>query len=98
MFMYLGFVHTQGGMLYGHTNMGHVLCVLLWLLNGLSPSELTPNLTFLGSSLKPSSMSNASHWEPSEGCVRILPFSGSSLGLTLSACHRISFASLGSTK
>src|SRR3954464_11744128 len=96
---YLCFVQIHAGMLYGHTNMGQVLCVLLWLPKGLSPSVLIPSLAFLASPPNSSnSMSNAFHWLASEGCFRILPFSGSSSGFSLSTCHCISFASLGSTK
>ena len=96
---YLCFVHSHGWRLYGHTNTGQVLCVLLWFPKGLSPSVLIPSLTFLASPPNSSnSMSNAFHWLASEGCVRILPFSGSSSGFSLSACHHMSFASLGSTK
>src|SRR3954466_13997387 len=96
---YLFFVQSHGGMLYGHTNMGQVLCVLLWLPKGLSPSVLIPSLTFLASPPNSSnSMSNAFHWLASEGCVMIFPFSGSSSGFSLSVCHCISFAFLGSMK
>src|SRR4051812_33534209 len=96
---YLCFVQSHGGMLYGHTNTGQVLCVLLWLPKGLSPSVLIPSLTFLASPPNSSNlMSNAFHWLASEGCVRILPFSGSSSGFSLSACYCISFASLRSMK
>ena len=47
--MYFLFMHNQGGRLYIHTNTGHVLCVLLWLPNGLTPSVLAPSTMFLGS-------------------------------------------------
>jgi hypothetical protein len=97
--MYLCLVHNHGGRLYGHTNKGQVLCMLLWLPNRLSPSVLIPSLMFLGSvpnSWK--SMSSAFHWLASEGCVRILHLCGSSSVFFLSTCHRMSFASLGSTK
>src|SRR4051812_17873519 len=38
-------------------------------------------------------MFNAFHWLVFEECVRILPFSGSSSGFSLSVCHCNSFAS-----
>src|SRR3954464_10873594 len=100
--MYFFFMHNHGGRLYIHTNTGQVLCVLLWLPNGLSPSVLAPSLMFLES--PPNSgnpRSNAFHWLASEGCVSSSSFSGSSSsspGFFLSACHRMSFTSLGSAK
>src|SRR3954469_17937741 len=100
--MYFFFMHNHGGRLYIHTNTGQVLCVLLWLPDGLSPSVLAPSLMFLES--PPNSWnlrSNAFHWLPSEGCVSSSSFSGSSSsspGFFLSACLRTSFASLGSAK
>src|SRR5664279_3322675 len=97
MCMYFLFMHNHWGRLYIHTNTGQVLCVLLWLPNGLSPSVLAPNLMFLGSLAKSGySRSNALHWLGSAGCLSFR--SSISSGFLLSACQRISFASLGSTK
>lgn len=102
--MYFLFMHNHGGRLYIHTNTGHVLCVLLWLPNGLSPSVLAPNLMFLGSVPKLRySASNAFHWVASEGCVNTTSSSSfffrSFITATfLSACQRINLASLGSAK
>src|SRR4051812_2148811 len=67
MCMYFLSMHFQGEMLYMHTNTGQVLCVLLWLPKGLTPSVLTTNTTFLGSFPKSYSKFNTSHWVPSEG-------------------------------
>src|ERR1044072_5504343 len=92
-------MHFQGGRLYMHTHTDQVLCVLLWPLNGLTPSALKPSLRFLGSSPKSGySRSNAVHWLPSEGCLSMSTFSGSGFGSSffsffLSACHVMSFAS-----
>ena len=102
MWMHFPFLHNHGGRLYIHTNTGQVLCVLLWLPNGLSPSVLTHSLMFLGSSPKVGySKSNDFHCLASEVCLSILSatsFSSSFFGLFLSACQRISFAYLGSVK
>ena len=97
-------MHFQGGRLYIHTNMGQVLCVLLWPLNGLSPLALTPSLRFLGSFPNSGySRSNVVHWLASEGCLSISSFYGSGSGSSsnsffLSACQSMSFASSGSMK
>src|ERR1041384_1280300 len=102
--MYFFFMHFQGGRLYMHTHTGQVLCVLLWLLNGLTPSALKPSLRFLGSFPKSgNSRSKAIHWLPFEGCLSMSTFSGSgfrssSFSFFLSACHVMSFASSGSMK
>src|SRR4051812_41423332 len=87
-----------------HTHTGQVLCVLLWTLNGLTPSALKPSLRFLGSFLKSGySRSNAVHWLPFEGCLSMSTIFGSGFGSSsfsffLSACHVMSFASSGSMK
>src|SRR3954465_641093 len=81
------FVHNHGGRLYIHTNTGQVLCVLLWIPNGLSPSVLAPRLMFLKSPPNSgNSRSNAFHWLASEGCISSSSFSGtpSSPGFFLS--------------
>src|ERR1044072_3810032 len=97
-------MHFQGGRLYMHTHTGKALCVLLWSLNGLTPSALKPSLRFLGSFPKSGySRSNVVHWLPSEGCLSMSTFSGSGLGSSsfsffLSTCHVMSFSSSGSTK
>src|SRR3954466_4435498 len=97
-------MHFQGGSLYMHTHTGQVLCVLLWPLNGLTPSALKPSLRFLGSFPKSGYLrSNAVHWLPSEGCHSVCTFSGSRFGSSffsffLSACHVMIFASSGSMK
>ena len=73
-----------------HTNAGQVLFVLLWFPNGLTPSVLTPNLMFLGSSPKSEySASSAFHVLASEGCVSItvsLRVGSFSTASFLSAC------------
>src|SRR3954466_5261919 len=59
------------------------------------PSNRSPR--FLHGSFLPRHL----HWLASEGCVSSSSFSGSSSsspGFFLSACHRMSFASLGSAK
>src|SRR5215203_4333608 len=87
-----------------HTHTSQVLCVLVWPLNGLTPSALKPILRFLGSFPKSGySRSNAVHWLPSEGCLSMSTFSGSRFGSSscsffLYVCHVMSFASSGSTK
>src|SRR4051812_44935611 len=97
--MYFFFMHFQGGRLYMHTHTGQVLCVLLWALNGLTPSTLKPSLRFIGSfSEFGYSRSNAVHCLPSKGCLSMSTFSGSGFGSSsfsffLSACHVMSFAS-----
>src|SRR3954468_14757594 len=103
--MYFFFMHFQGGRLYMHTHTGQVLCVLLWPLNGLTPSALTPILRFLGSFPKSGySRSNVVHWLPSEGCLSMSSFSrskgkgSSSFSFFPSACQVMSFPSSGSTK
>src|SRR5664279_2761756 len=97
MCMYFLFMHNHWGRLYIHTNTGQVLCVLLWLPNGLSPSVLAPNLMFLGSAPNRGySRSNSYHWLASAGCLSF--GSSPSSGFFLSVCQRMSFASLGSTK
>src|ERR1043165_7169528 len=72
-----------GGMLYMHTNTGQVLCVLLWLPKGFTPSVLATNTTFLGSFPKSSSKFNASHSVPSEGWLNMMYLSGSFFQLLL---------------
>src|SRR3954466_14230116 len=102
--MYFFFMHFQGGRLYMHNHKGQVLCVLIWPLNGLTPSALKPILRFLGSFTKSGySRSNAVHCVPSDGCLSMFTFSGSGFGSSsfsffLSVCHVMSFASSGSTK
>src|ERR1043165_3301442 len=83
MCMYFLFMHSQGEMLYMHTNTGQVLCVLLWLPKGFSPSVLATNTTFLGSFPKSSSKFNPSHWAPSEGWLNMMYLSGSFFQLLL---------------
>jgi hypothetical protein len=69
MCMYFLFLHKQW-MLYIHINVGQVLCVLLWLLNGLILSVLSLNLMFLRSISKLRySTCNVCHWLASEECV-----------------------------
>src|ERR1041384_6069832 len=102
--MYFFFMHFQGGRLYMHTHTGQVLCVMLWSLNGLTPSALKPSLRFPGPFPKSVySRSNVVHWLPSEGCLSMSTFFGSgsrssSFSFFLSAFHVMSFASSGSTK
>src|SRR3954466_16182437 len=68
MWMYFLFMHNQGGRLYIHTNTGQVLCVLLWLPNGFTPSVLAPSTMFLGSFPNSGySKFNACHWLASLG-------------------------------
>src|SRR3954465_15481973 len=87
-----------------HTHTGQVLYVLLWPLNGFTPSTLIPSLRFLGSFPKSGySRSNAVHWLQSEGCLSMSSFFGSRFGSSsfsffLSACQVMSFSSSGSTK
>src|SRR3954463_16001888 len=105
--MYFLFMHNQGRRLYIHTNTGQVLCVLLWLPNGLTPSVLAPSTMFLGSFPNFGySKFNACHWLPSLGGLSIMSFlsisgsfaSTSRFFSSLSACQRRSFATLGSAK
>src|ERR1043165_6488223 len=97
--MYLFVMHFQGARLYMHIHKGQVLCVLLWPLNGLTPSARKPSPRFLGSFPKSGySRSNAVHWLPSEGCLSLSTFSGSGFGsfsfsFFLAVCHVIGFAS-----
>jgi hypothetical protein len=102
MCMYFLFMHSQGGRLYIHTNTGQVLCLLLWLPNGLSLLVLAPNLMFLGSSPKLRySASNSFHWLASKGCVSTgFSFHSGSFSTAsfLSPCQRMSFASMRSAK
>src|SRR3954466_2987088 len=73
--MYFFFMHNHGGRLYIHTNTGQVLCVLLWLPNGLSPSVLAPSLMFLESPPNSGySRSNAFHWIASEVRQQLILF------------------------
>src|SRR3989337_657718 len=97
MCMYFVFMHFHGGRLYIHTKTGHVLWLVFWFPNGFMPSVLAPSTMFLASSAKNRySALNALHWLAS---TRHLSFGSSpSSGFFLSACQRMSFASLESTK
>src|SRR3990170_5039111 len=97
MCMYFVFMHFHGGRLYVHTKTGHVLWLVVWFPNEFMPSVLAPSTMFLGSSVaNPYTALNALHWLPSTRCLSF--GSSPSSGFFLSACQRMSFASLGSTK
>ena len=81
------FMHNQGGRLQIHRVIGHVLCLLLCSPNGLMPSALKPNHTFLASSAKSFHfLSIFLHYDPSAGTLNFPSFLRSSL------CHRINLA------
>src|SRR3989337_2557136 len=97
MCMYFVFMHFHGGRLYIHTKTGHVLWLVFWFPNGFMPSILAPSMMFLGSyAANPYTALNALHWLASARCLSF--GSSPSSGFFLSACQRMSFASLGSMK